>query len=275
MDSEMRKDDIIEIDLRELFFALMAKWHILALSLLLGAVVMLFISEAVLPQKFESATSIYVLNQQDNNVLTYSDLQSGTQLTKDYAELVTSRSVMEKVISGLQLNETYEDMAELDSDELADMVSVDNETDTRIISITVTDTNPARAQDIANAIREAAAVHITSVMDIEAVNVVDYAEMPAEAVSPRVALNVALGALAGLIIAAAAVIVLYLSDDTVKSPDDIEKYLGISLLGTIPLDATEDKRNGKKKKKQKKTTGVRKTGVQALAQLPKAQAGGR
>ncbi|MGN0132752.1 MAG: YveK family protein [Lachnospiraceae bacterium] len=238
----MRKDDVIEIDLRELFFVLLGKLHILILALVLGAVVMFFISEAVLPAEFESTTSIYVLNKQDSNVVTYSDLQTGTQLTKDYAELVKSRSVMEKVISQLQLNGLYEDMEKIDSDGLAKMVTVNNATDTRIISITVRDTNPARAQDIANAIRETAAVHITSVMDIEAVNVVDYAEMPMEPVSPNVLKNVVIGALISFLLAAAVIIIIYLLDDTIKSPDDIERYLGISLLGTIPLDESLSKK---------------------------------
>ncbi len=232
----MKKDEVIEIDLRELLFVLLGKLHILILALILGAVSMFFLSVVLLPCKFESTTSIYVLNKQDNNVVTYSDLQTGTQLTKDYAELVKSRSVMEKVISQLKLNESYEDMEKVDSDGLAEMVTVDNATDTRIISITVTDTNPARAQDIANAVREAAAVHITSVMDIEAVNVVDYAEMPMEPVSPDIIKNVLIGALVGLMLATFVIILIHLTDDTIKSPDDIERYLEISLLGTIPLD---------------------------------------
>lgn len=248
----MRKDDVVEIDLRELFYVLLGKMHILILALILGAVTMFFVSETVMPEEFESTTSIYVLNKQDSSVVTYSDLQTGSQLTKDYAELVKSRSVMEQVISQLRLNEQYEDMEKIDSTGLAEMVTVNNATDTRIISITVRDTNPARAQDIANAIREAAAVHITSVMDIEAVNVVDYAEMPMEPVSPNVPKNVVLGALIGLILAAAIVVVIHLLDDTIKSPDDIEKYLGISLLGTIPLD---ESLAGKKKKKKTEAGG--------------------
>ena len=169
-------------------------------------------------------------------MVTYSDLQSGTQLTKDYAELVKSRSVTEKVISQLKLNTIYTDMRELDSNQLADMISVDNTTDTRIIRITVTDTNPARAQDIANAIREAASLHIEAVMDIEAVN-------------PNILLNTLIGAVAGALIAAFMIILFHLSDDRIKGPDDVEKYLGVSILGTIPLDNSMRKIDKKRKKR--------------------------
>ncbi|MBD5540683.1 MAG: protein-tyrosine kinase [Lachnospiraceae bacterium] len=241
--------DEMEIDLRELFFALLDKLHILILSFILGAICLYFVSIAFISPKYQSSTSIYVLNKQDNSVVTYSDLQSGTQLTKDYAELVKSRSVTEKVINQLKLNTVYEDMKYLDSGALASMISVDNTTDTRIIRITVTDTNPARAQDIANAIREAASLHIETVMDIEAVNVVDYAEMPMESVSPNVLMNTAMGAAAGTLIAAFIVILIHLTDDRIKGPDDVEKYLGVSVLGTIPLDNNLSKTDVKKSKR--------------------------
>lgn len=241
--------DEMEIDLRELFFALLDKLHILILSFILGALCLYFVSIAFISPKYQSSTSIYVLNKQDNSVVTYSDLQSGTQLTKDYAELVRSRSVTEKVINQLKLNTVYEDMKDLDYGDLASMISVDNTTDTRIIRITVTDTNPARAQDIANAIREAASLHIETVMDIEAVNVVDYAEMPMQSVSPNVLMNTAMGAAAGTLIAAFIVILIHLADDRIKGPDDVEKYLGVSVLGTIPLDSNLSKTDVKKSKR--------------------------
>lgn len=241
--------DEMEIDLRELFFALLGKIHILILSFILGALCLYFVSITFISPKYQSSTSIYVLNKQDNSVVTYSDLQSGTQLTKDYAELVKSRSVTEKVINQLKLNNIYDDMRELDYGDLASMISVDNTTDTRIIRITVTDTNPARAQDIANAIREAASLHIETVMDIEAVNVVDYAEMPMEPVSPNILMNTLVGAAAGTLIAAFIVILIHLADDRIKGPDDVEKYLGVSVLGTIPLDNNLIKADGKKKKR--------------------------
>ncbi|HAF25749.1 MAG TPA: protein-tyrosine kinase [Lachnospiraceae bacterium] len=255
----MSESDEIEIDLRELFFVLLSKLHILILAFLLGASAMYFVSIAFLPQEFESTTSIYVLSKQDNNVVTYSDLQTGTQLTKDYAELVKSRSVMEQVITRLKLDSKYPDMRGITSERLSSMVSVKNTTDTRIISITVRDTNPARAQDIANAVREVASIHITEVMDIRAVNVVDYAEMPISPVGPRTKFYTLVGALVMTFIAAGIIVLFYMMDDTIKSPDDVEKYLGISVLSSIPLDENlvEDKKKRQKvaKAKAKKNKG--------------------
>jgi len=252
-----QSQQVMEIDLRELFYVLLGKLHVILLAAILGAVTGLFISVVIMTPKYESATSIYVLSKQDGNAITYSDLQTGTQITKDYTELVTSRTVMENVINKLDLNNTYKDMEYLDYKKLADMVMVSNKTDTRIITITITDTNPVRARDIADAVREAASDHIKSVMDIEAVNIVDYAEIPQNAISPNVIKNVVLGAMILLVLSCGVIVMWHLMDDTIKTPDDVEKYLSISVLGTIPFEEefAEDKKKKKRRnKKQKKYT---------------------
>ena len=107
------------------------------------------------------------MNKQENASVTYSDIQLGTQLTKDYAELIQSRFVLEEVVQGMGLDLTYEQMKE--------KVSVTTPTDTRILAITVKDKDPVMAMKMANAIREAASVHIMNVMDIQAVNVAETA----------------------------------------------------------------------------------------------------
>jgi capsular polysaccharide biosynthesis protein len=167
----------------------------------------------------------------------------GTQLTKDYAELINSRYVLEEVIQLLSLDMDYRDMLE--------MVSVDTPADTRIVSITVEDTDPAQAMHIANSIREAASNHIQNVMDIEAVNVVESANMPTEKASPNVMLWTFAGGLIGVLALCAATLIQYLLDDTVKSSEDVEKYLGLSTLALIPVVTEENNRKKKKKKKRK------------------------
>lgn len=90
-----------------------SRLHVILLATVLGAVT--DISVVIMTPKYESSTSIYILNKQDDSTLTYSDLQTGTQITKDYTELVTSRTVMEKVINKLNLNGTYDDMEDISS----------------------------------------------------------------------------------------------------------------------------------------------------------------
>ena len=122
-------------------------------------------------------------------------------------------------------------------------------TDTRVVSITVTDTDPYTAAEIANAVRDIASKHIQQVMDIKAVNVVETANIPDEPSSPSVPKNGVIGGLLGILLAAAVVIIVYLTNDTVKTPEDVEKYLGLSVLGTIPYSSKMGKKSKKKKKR--------------------------
>ena len=245
------KEEGIEIDLRELFLRILSNiWNVL-IATVIGALMAYLLSKLAMTEKFDSTTKIYVLNQQDGATLTYSDLQTGSQLTKDYAELVLSRTVTSQVIAQLDLQNKYDDMKNITPDRLAGMISVNIQNDTRIISITVTDTSPTRAQDIANAVRVAASEHIYDVMDIEAVNVVDYANLAEAPKSPNSVKNMIIGGILGFIISVGIIVVIYMLDDTIKTPDDVEKYLGLSVLASIPYDENIDTEKRKKKKKRK------------------------
>ena len=130
-------------------------------------------------------------------------------------------------------------------------VSVETSSDSRIVSISVTDEDPYTASEIANAVRDMAAEHIQSVMDIEAVNVVDTANIPNEKASPSLAKNGVIGGLLGVIIAMAAVIIIYLTNDTIKVEEDVERYLGLSVLGSIPFSEKESRSKKKKSRKRR------------------------
>lgn len=239
---DQREDDIVEIDLLEIFHVLMGKLWLIACVTLLLAGGGFAISNYVIAPVYESTTKIYILNKSESTGITYSDVQMGTQLTKDYAELISSRYVLEQVIEKLDFDMEYDD--------LLDMVSVSTPSDTRIVAITVKDTNPANAMNIANHVREVASEHIQNVMDIEAVNIVEEANMPTQKAGPSCVKWTLLGGLIGCMFSGMIIVVKYLLDDTIKSSDDVEKYLGLSTLALIPI--TEENKSRKKKKKKKK-----------------------
>ena len=225
------KNEEIEINLGEIFAVLLHKiWIIILATVVCGAVAFLYSFFIITPQ-YESTTKVYILNKQSGSSVTYSDVQLSSTLSKDYEQLVTSRYVIEGVISKLNLDDTYE--------ELAARVSASNTDETRIIAITVTDPDPEQAQKIANAVRDLAAQHITQVMDIEAVNVVDNANLPDSPVSPSVPKWTLIGVAIGMIVSIAVIVIQHLLDDSIKSSEDIEKYLGISTLAVIPMNEGE------------------------------------
>ena len=240
---ENQNDDAIEIDLLEVFGVLLRRWWLIALAAVLTGAVGFLLSCFVIADKFESTTEIYILNNGEN--VTYTDLQMGTTLTKDYAHLITTRDVLEQVIGELELEDSYDD--------LEDRISVETPSDTRIVAITVTDKDPARAQAIANAVREAASEHITNVTAVDAVNVASMANYPLKPSSPSIPMWTIVGFLIGGVLYAGIILVKYLLDDTIKTPDDVEKFLNLSTLGRIPTnDEKEAKKDSRKEHYNKK-----------------------
>ena len=227
----------IEIDVLELFHVLLNKFWIILLAGIIAGLAFIGGTILFITPQYESTTKMYVLSKQDNNTLTQQD-----------AELIKSRTVTEGVIAQLNLDLTHE--------ELLKKMTVDSATDTRILSITVTDADPYEACKIANAIRDVAANHIKNVMDIDAVNVVETANIPDQQSSPSISKNGIIGVLLGVLLSVAIILIAYISNDTVKTQEDVEKYLGLSVLGTIPLTET-DRKKKKKKQKQKRARGRR------------------
>ena len=230
----------------ELFHVLLNKFWIILLAGIIAALAFVGGTILFITPQYQSTTKMYVLSKQDNNTITQQDMQTSLSLTKDYAELIKSRTVTEGVIAQLNLDLTHE--------QLLGKVSVDSATDTRILSITVTDPDPYEACKIANAIRDVAANHIKNVMDIDAVNVVETANIPDQKSSPSISKNGVIGGLLGVLLSVAIILIAYISNDTIKTQEDVERYLGLSMLGTIPLTAA-DRKN--KKKKQKRARGRR------------------
>lgn len=226
-----RENEEIEIDLMELFMVLLEKIWIIAAAAAVCGFVMLIYSKVFITPTYESTTRIIVLNTNENETLNITDLQLGSQLTGDYTQLITSRYVVETVIDKFDLDEEYEDFVE--------RVKVTTATNTRIIDITLTDTDPEMAKEMVDELRDVAAERIKEVMAIEAVNLVDEGNVPTQKSAPSVKKYTFIGILLGGFLSVAVILVLYLLDDTIKSAEDVEKYLHLSTLGLIPIAEEE------------------------------------
>lgn len=236
-----RNNEIIEIDLMEVLGVLVDRIGLILAAGLFCTLVTCMISAFLIEPTYESTTRIYILNRQESSGVTYSDVQIGTQLTKDYSVLITSRYVLESVAQKLGLDLTYKEMAA--------KVSVTSPTDTRIVAITVKDHDPVMAMDIANALREVASSHIQNVMNIEAVNVVETANMPTTKAGPPVVKWSLIGGIAGVFLVSVISVLQYLMDDTIKSAEDVQRYLGLSTLALIPVtDEVDDTGRVRKKR---------------------------
>lgn len=244
---ENRNDEELEIDLRSIFLALKRRaLLILATGLLFGCISCLFTIVFMTPKYTSSATMLVL--PRDDNASAVSELQAGTQLTNDYAVLITSRPVLETVINTLNLDLSY--------DELEGSISVENPTDTRLLQISVENTDPEAARDIVNALASAASEYIGENMEVESPKIIEEGEIPTQRTSPSMRRMAVLGVAAGLVLSMGIIILITIMDDTIKTEDDITRYLNISTLANVPdrkdFISGKTRKKSRKKKKSKK-----------------------
>lgn len=216
----------IEIDVLYLLRKLWSKkFFIIFVGLLVGTIALLG-SVFFIKPKYTSTTRIYVVSRSSDTALTNQDLQAGSYLVNDYKEVITSSEVLSSVIDQEKLS--------MSAGQLSGEIAVNIPTDTRVISISVTDTDAQRACDIANTVREVAAEKIKAVTKVDDVTTLESATKPSHPSSPNVKKNAAIGALAGIFLVVVGILVAEVLDDRVRRPEDIEEVLGITLLGVVP-----------------------------------------
>lgn len=236
METNQTYDDEIEIDLKELFFALLHRIWVIILAMVVCAGIAGIWTKTMITPQFESTSMLYILSQ-STSITSLADVQLGTQLTKDYQVMINSRPVLETVIENLALNLTYE--------QLRGKITISNPADTRIVYITVTDPSPTMAKAITDEIATVSVVKIADIMKTDEPSIAEKGHIPEVKSSPSTTKNCLIAGMLGAVAAAGVIIVLFLMDDSIRSADDIEKFLGLTTLGTIPL---EDQAGSKKKK---------------------------
>lgn len=256
MDTENIKNEI-EIDLRGLFGAILNRLTIIILVSILVAGIAFAYTQYFIDPQYVSTTKVYILSKQDTeeNVLDTSDLAFATYLANDYRILLKSEPVLEEVKKELNLDQSISTLESMITVELA-------EEESRIMEISVTSTDPKLAKKIADKVRDLANEKTKNVMGgVEAVNAVDEANLPTLPASPNVEKNTMMGFIIGFALSVLVVVVSFILDDTIKTPDDIEKRLGVSVLASIPLKSAngshlyeygEENKKKKHNKRQKK-----------------------
>ena len=233
-------DAVIEIDMQALLFRLLDKWLFIVGAALVGAVVMAITSFLFLTPMYEATSKLYVLSANDS-AINLSDLQIGAYLTKDYQEVFNNWEVHQQVIDNLGLEYTYE--------ELAEMLTISNPTDTRILCITIRSDNPQEAKEIANEYSDVAKRYIGVTMKTEEPMIMSEALLPTKPVSPRKALNTFLGFVLAGFVAAAIVVVQFVLDDKTKTADEILKYANMPTLAVVPAKESDTRMNTSGKKR--------------------------
>ena len=239
-----------EIDLVEVFHVLISKiWFIILLAAL-GFGMMVGYTMLFVKPTYSSSSTIYILTK-TTSITSLADFQIGTQLTQDYKVIITSRPVLEEVIGNLGLNMSY--------DTLKGQISVNNPDNTRFLELTVKNNDAYHAKKIVDELTNVSVKKTAEVMETEPPNIMDYGQLPESPIAPSMKKNGIIGGLLGLVLACAIIIIRYMMNDSIKNGEDVERYLGLNVLGMIPLEEGVSKRkthghdrSGRNRKKRKK-----------------------
>lgn len=220
-----------EISLKEYFLILRKRMWLIILLTVLSVAASGLVSYFVLEPEYQTFTTLIVGKPKDyqnvDNKLEYNDLLLNQKLVSTYGELVKTRIVADEVIKNLKLDMSYKEFRE--------KVNVNLVKDTEIIKLEVMDTNPVLAAEIANETAQVFMENVKDIMMVENVQVIDEAQVPDIPIKPRPSLNMVIAGVLGLMVSIFLVFLLEYLDSTIKTPDDIERYLNLPVIGTIPM----------------------------------------
>jgi capsular polysaccharide biosynthesis protein len=228
------------ISLKEIF-AVLRKRILMILSLVVSfAVIALLVSYFLITPTYEASSSV-VVNQEENVDVSALNtaIQSNISLINTYKIVMTSPVILDEVANEMNLS--------LSSDDLAGKLAVTSEADTQIITVTATDTSQAEAADLANTTVDVFQRKIPELMNLDNVKPLSLAEKvdnPSPS-SPNLFLNTAIALILGAMVGIGLAFLLEYLDNTVKTEADIEKRIGVPVIGIISHMTEEDMRSNK------------------------------
>lgn len=229
-----------EIDLKELLDMFLEKNFLIIVIVLIASILGAIYTTKILVPEYQSLTSLVLVqvggeNLGDTNSITTTDITLNANLVDNYREVAKSKSVASKVIENLDLN--------MSLSEVQDSINVTSITDTELIQIIVTHTDPELACNIANEVAKVFIEKVDEIYKVSNVHVLDVAEVSNKPSNVNLIKNIVIFAFVGFVLASAYILLVNMLDTTVKTDTDIEKALHLPVLASIVL--TEE--NSKKK----------------------------
>lgn len=224
----MEKNHEIEIDMKRMFGLLLNKAWLIALVAVVCAVVVFVGTWLFVAPKYQSTIMFYVNNSVNpsGGSITSSDMAASRGLVESYAIILNTRETLNEVIDHADLNRTYKD--------LQSMIKAEAVEETEILKVVVTSTDPAEAEAIADAITKVLPERSKKIIDGSSVKIVTGADLPQAPSSPNYLLNTILGALAGVLVVVAVIIMQDIFDTTIRGEDDVTRVGNHPILAAVP-----------------------------------------
>ncbi|UTE73400.1 Wzz/FepE/Etk N-terminal domain-containing protein [Rossellomorea marisflavi] len=215
------------ISLRELMQTLRKRMSLIILITLTAILVSGGVSFFLLTPVYESSTQLLV-NQSKSDQSAYNNpgqIQTNLQLINTYKEIITSPVILDKVSEDLGMS----------TGDIQSKITVSNQSDSQVVRLAVQDTDPAQAAQIANKTAEVFQKDIPDIMNVDNVTILTKADVGQKQspVKPKPLLNIAIAMVVGLMIGVGISFLLEFLDNTIKTEQDVEKVLGVPVLGSI------------------------------------------
>lgn len=223
-------DQEITLDIRDILNVIKKRAKLIVIITLAATLISGVLSFFVIKPTYEASISIVVgkdLNQNGQRVqYDNNDIMMYQNLLKTYAKIAGSRTVAEKTINQLNLDITPED--------LLNSVTITPQTDTQILEIKVQNKSPNTAMEIVNTLSNQFIDESKRIYPDGNVQIIDSAALPNKPVKPNKMLNIAIAFLLGLMVSIGISFLLEYMDNTIKTETDVERYLGLPVVGIIP-----------------------------------------
>ncbi|KAF0819538.1 Tyrosine-protein kinase transmembrane modulator EpsC [Bacillus sp. ZZV12-4809] len=240
------------ISLKELFQTLKKRIILILSVAILAVMISGIVSYFFLTPIYQSSTQILVNQAKDEqSVYSAGEVQTNLQLINTYNVIIKSAAILELVKEELKLDMT--------TAALNQKITVQSEQNSQVVNISVQDEDPNRAADIANTTAEVFQKEIVEIMNVNNVTILAKAEVGVNQapVKPQPLLNIAIALVVGLMAGVGLAFLLEYLDNTIKNEEDIEKTIGLPVLGVIAQmeDTAENGRSDRKTRLRGETVG--------------------
>lgn len=221
-----------QISLKSFLSEAANKWYIIVLVTLIAVVFQFIRANYFSSPTYDSTAKIYINNKEAENISS-ADISISTYLAKDYEELIKDKVILDEVSE--QLGGVYS------AKQISRALSINNPENTRILEITVRTGNPKTSKIIADCICKVAQQKIVELLGIDRVTLIGEGDLNKNPSSPTLGSRVFVGFLIGMAISVVIIALLCFSNNKIKSEQDINNSLGLSVLATIPYSKKNTK----------------------------------
>lgn len=241
MDNE---NEVKVITLGDLWQVFLRRLPLILLFAVIAALLAVAADAFLIKPMYKSTATLYILKQENTKDYSYtqSDYTLAMNLVNDCTYMLKSHSVLDEVIEELDLNMSYKDLARV--------ISTRNPENTRILEISVKTANPKTSKTIVDAICASAAKTIERSIGLDQVNIYDEGILETKPCNKLGSLMYIVFGLVGAVLSYIVFLILFMSNDRIKTEEDIKKYLELSVLGVIPCNSKSTEKVDKRKKRK-------------------------